>query len=393
MIIQKIIKRLLSKIQSIDRYYRSKTEYLINVFGTSQDKNVLISYITSPFYEGLSFNHSNYYECFFAAEIFKDLGYNVDVINFNSDLQIDYSKYNIVYGNGNALENAFYVDDASKIIKILYSPGTNLIYFYQTVGLLAFKKFRKHKVLMPSSLRMNTGFWPMQFTCADGVISLGNKFSANTFLSINPEFRLRSLPAFYFDTYQIDLSKKIFSQARNHFLWFGSGGAQLKGLDILIELFSKTPQLTLHICGANKTEKTFFDFYNETLNASTNIINHDFIDIKSDDFKKLMNDCAFVVFPSASEGGAVSSLNVMANGGLIPILSRSTGLDIEEFGYIVDEISEENFSKVIDIAIKESDIELENRAVLTYRRVREIYTIENYKSNLTNSIKTLIASA
>jgi hypothetical protein len=50
-------------------------------------------------------------ECYTAAEIFNELDYVVDVINFESNKKIDYKKYDVIYGMGKALENSFYFND------------------------------------------------------------------------------------------------------------------------------------------------------------------------------------------------------------------------------------------------------------------------------------------
>jgi len=108
------------KIISYNAY---KSSILYNVFNSKHEKHVLISYIKAPFIEGIKFSHSNYLECYTAAEIFHELEFNVDVINLDSFESIDYSKYHAVYGVGLPLENAFYYSETEKIIKIFYATG------------------------------------------------------------------------------------------------------------------------------------------------------------------------------------------------------------------------------------------------------------------------------
>ena len=57
-----------------------------------------------------------------------------------------------------------------------------------------------------------------------------------------------------------------------------------------------------------------------------------------------MSECAFVVHPSISEGGSPSVLNVVANGGLIPVCSKACGVDLPEDGSVViDEVTYDAF--------------------------------------------------
>ena len=56
---------------------------------------------------------------------------------------------------------------------------------------------------------------------------------------------------------QYDFPKnKNFNEARKHFLWFGGGGAILKGLDLVVETFASLPHLQLSIIGPASYEKS-----------------------------------------------------------------------------------------------------------------------------------------
>ena len=50
---------------------------------------------------------------------------------------------------------------------------------------------------------------------------------------------------------------KNFESSRKHFLWFGGGGAILKGLDLVVETFASLPHLQLSIIGPSAYEKEF----------------------------------------------------------------------------------------------------------------------------------------
>ena len=111
------------------------------------------------------------------------------------------------------------------------------------------------------------------------------------------------------------------------------------------------------------------------------------MDINSADFKNVMDKCAFVVHPSVSEGGAASVVTVMANGGLIPIISKSSGLDVEEFGYVFDVIDKNTVLEYINEALKLSNDVLYEKALKTKSTVRKNHTYEIYRQNLLKYIK------
>lgn len=387
--IKKIIKKFFNSLgYSI---VPNKNKILKNVFNTNFKENVLISYIQQPFLRGIKKSHTNYLECYTAAEIFRELGYNVDVIDFMSKRNIVYNNYSIVYGFGYPLENAFYSNCAEKLKKILYCTGTNRLYFNKVSGLKIMKFYQEKGKIIPEAARLEFDFWTLQFIMPDLNITLGNDFVANTSLEINPSMNVKMLPIFYYDCYDIDLSQKNFKEAKKHFIWFGSNGLVYKGLDILIDIFSARDDIFLHICGAPKGEKKFFDYYQAIIERSHNIIDHGFVDIDSADFKKLMDSCAFVLFASVSEGSAPGVVTTMANGGLIPIISKASGLDVEEFGYVFENIEANVILEYINEALGLSEEQLYKKSLTIKENVREIYSHKNYRQNLQKIIKEEIS--
>ena len=82
---------------------------IINFYNTDYDRHALISYITSPFREKNNFMHQNYVTSHIISESFSELGYNVDVVDYNdSSLNISYEKYSVIFGFGSNFEKSFY---------------------------------------------------------------------------------------------------------------------------------------------------------------------------------------------------------------------------------------------------------------------------------------------
>lgn len=339
--------------------------------------------MTEPFITGIKKSHTSYLECFTAAKIFDELGFQVDVANYyDADINIDYSVYNIVYGQGYPLENAFYFNETEKIYKIFYSTGCNPFFSYKESGLKVNDFYKKNKKMIPQSSRISNDFWTFQSFCADYTVILGNQFVADTYTVINPTIKYSSLNCFYHDVFDIDISKKNFDKAKNKFLWFGSSGLLHKGLDLVIDCFVTNTDLELHICGANKGEEKFFEFYQPIINKYDNVYDHGFVDIESEQFKNLMYDCAFAIFPSVSEGGGASLLTVMANGGLIPICSTSVGLDLEVFGFCYKQNDFISLLANIAKAVTIDSLELRNLSITVKETIRSNYSFSGYEQNL-----------
>lgn len=391
------MKKIIKKIVLKTGYKISKTtivkrdKILRNVFNSNSEKKVLISYLTDPFISGINQKHTNLTECLTAAEAFHDLGYSVDVINFDDDeSEIDFSNYEVVYGQWIPFEKAFLATNTYKIKKILYSTGTNHLFFQKASGNCIYDFYKKTGLMLPESGRIISIAAPLQNICSDAIIVLGNEFSKETYTQVNPLIDCYSLNLFYFDVYDIDLSSKEYSKAKKHFLWFGSSGLLYKGLGLCIDIFSERDDIVLHICGGSMNENRFWDYYQPIVNESLNIINHGFVAIESDEFKEIMNTCAFALFPSVSEGGGAALLNVMANGGLIPIATKGCSLDIDEIGFIIDDVNQKNVEVAIEDALKLTDFELLEKSEATKQTIRSVYTLDKYKKNLKKLIEIIL---
>ena len=375
-------RRIITLLGFIKIKYKKRKEIILkNVINGNFAKKVLISYIRSPFEIGVQKTHSNFLECYTAAKIFDKLGFCVDVIEYTDDINTsEIENYNIVYGFGKAFEKSLYYPN---IKSIFYGTGcaTNFSNkesikrvreFYKKTGLVANDSARYYAYDNSTSL-----------TFSNLIIPLGNQFVANTYKLENTEQNIQSLNAFYYDTYNIPIENKDYSCIKRNFLWFGSSGALHKGLDLVIEVFKRRNDINLFICGLNPSEKVFYDYYEDVLSGKyTNINNCGFVNIESSEFKKIMNNTSAVIFPSVSEGGAVAILNVMANGGLVPIISEACGLNVENYGFQFSEISEAAIENKINEFLELSCEEIKNLSRDVKNNTRAIYSYENYKKNL-----------
>ena len=89
-----------------------------NVFKTSFQKHALLCYIVYPFLDVIQNNHSNHRECFTIAEILSELGYNVDVINWDNSRFVPLHSYQLVIDTHNNLErlSEYFNDEVKKIL-------------------------------------------------------------------------------------------------------------------------------------------------------------------------------------------------------------------------------------------------------------------------------------
>lgn len=381
-------KRVLpSSIKNIIIKYKNRP--IFNYFKTKYDKKALLSYIVYPFRE-TSLRHTNYYEAIRWANTLNELGYQVDIINFdNYPQRLELSQYDLICGFGDVFQAYFESGIRKKIITIYYGTGMHVCH-QNSISLARIRDvYNKKGVWLGKSARFVEKTWSHQTILVDGIIALGNNVCAESYKKYY-DGKILSLPALFYQTQ--DPYKILNSKAKNsnkNFLWFGSSGLIHKGLDLLLEFFSNNSGLTLHICGPINKEPDFLKAYQKELFNTKNIVVHGFIDISGIKFKNILQKCAFVIFPSCSEGGSPGVLTAIGNGGLIPIVSKnatiSTGYEI-----LIETLDNKGIEDAVGEATRLSQDAINELAQKNLYYVLQNNSKEKYKSNLKSAIMEIL---
>lgn len=319
-----------SILQSYKNKLTDKLWGIVHIRATGKKKgDILLSYITEPFTraprEHFTDPHTNKWECAEIARLFTIRGYAVDVINFNNTKFIPRKKYTVCVDIMQSLERLtkYLPANCKKVMHITSAYGE----FQNTAEkerLLELKR-RKNISLKPR----RTGIISNNPVYADFLEGLGNQTIHATY----NQFKKHIYPIPISVAREFDFpEQKNFETARTHFLWFGGGGAILKGLDLVIEAFAALPQLTLHIVGPSVREEDFAEAYKQEL-ALPNIKYYPRPrispsgEMRSGDipFLDIANRCSALIYPSASEGTSGAVVQAM-HAGLIPIITRQTGI-------------------------------------------------------------------
>jgi glycosyltransferase involved in cell wall biosynthesis len=203
----------------------------------------------------------------------------------------------------------------------------------------------------------------------DEVTLLGNDATASTYAHGGKP--ITQIPVSTTHEFQSP-SNKDFAAARKNFIWFGGAGVIHKGLDLVVEAFAQMPDYTLTICGKLDGETDFKKVYEYELSLP-NIHIAGFMDPGSKEFKKLCDESLALVYPSCAEGQAGSVVLAM-HAGLIPLISRESGVDIEDFGVILTESTPVHIeSGVVSIASLPTE-ELRQKALGAHTFAREYHT-------------------
>jgi glycosyltransferase involved in cell wall biosynthesis len=179
---------------------------------------------------------------------------------------------------------------------------------------------------------------------ADGLSLIGNQVTKGTF-PLELQKRIRIVPVTGSPLKEHRDPRVV--ELRNEFLWFGGGGAVHKGLDLVLEVFSRNPDLMLHVVGPYEREKDFVEAYSKELYGLPNIRSHGYLDPSSEKFRRVTRNVIGHIFPSCSEGISPAAVTCMQFG-FLPILSVNAGIDLtSDMGFMLVDNSLSEIDQVI----------------------------------------------
>ena len=262
-----------------------------------------------------------------------------------------------------------YASRLSKAVKILYAAGPNP-YLSNQLVMERYDEFCERTGIKAPYMRTIT---ELDFNkCAgysDYIFCIGEEgeFSIKSYSEFNiPIFPIipSSSPLLHFN------KEWLKTRSRKKFLCFAGHGLICKGVDILIEAFSETPDLDLHICGP--AEESLLQAYATQLRQSPNIHFEGFIKVGSPEYDALCASCSFVILNSAAEGCA-TSVTTCLRSGLVPVVNYEVGIEVDDFGFLIHD----NGNRIIDTqntiitASKINDIDYRQRVLKTIESSRK----------------------
>jgi len=355
--------------------------FIENIFDTRNEQRALMSYLTSPF---LTQNqipaHANYWQSKCIAAALRDLGFDVDICDYDDEVNLD--GYDLIFGLGISLEEA--VARNLACIKIFYATDAHSFQRNRAefVRLAALADRRLVK-LPPARQKIYSD--KLSAYASDAILSTGNAWTMATYADVfrGPIYRTPVSVCLPAHTRTVN---RDFAEARKNFLWVGSGGNVLKGLDLAIEAFVQLPDCTLNICGPIEPEIET-EYANEF--RSPNIIRHGFVDISSNEFEAIVRRCAFTIFPAASEGGAGSVLTAMG-AGLIPIVTAEASVDIGSSGFLIEKPDVQSVLQAVREALKLECGTAAKFSAACRQIVERGHSVRNYDEHLRRALSQII---
>jgi glycosyltransferase involved in cell wall biosynthesis len=346
---------------------------------------VLLSYIIQPFLlkpgEPISNAHTHDWESFQIARTFLHLGYDVDVIDYRNKDFVPSKKYAFFVSARTNFERIARMLNKD-CVKIAHLDTANWVFNNGSSykRLLDLQK-RKGATIPLSSLRQIESNLAIEH--ADYATLLGNEFTLGT-------YQYAKKPIFLIPISTCGLypspEKKDFASCRRNFLWLGSGGLVHKGLDLVLDIFAKMKECHLYVCGPIQQERNFQQLYHRELYETPNIHTIGWLDVNGSEFTDITNTCIALIYPSSSEGQCGSVVNCL-HAGLIPIISYESGVNVGDFGVILENCSIEAIRKAVTDISNSSPEKLGSMSQKAWEYARTHHTRQNFAEAYRNVIE------
>jgi hypothetical protein len=336
---------------------------------------VVISYITWPFVNGIDSpktrGHTNAWEVTLMAQAFLDLGFRVEVCGCDDESYLPPIDCRVAVDIHGKLER-WNLPEVCK--KILHATGPHWLFWnHAELSRLIGVRERHGFALKPQRQVKPT----RSLEIADEVVVLGNQFTLDSFLfGGKPVTRIPISSAYQFDW----PAGREFETAKRRFLWVGSYGMILKGLDLVLDAFAGMPELELTVCGRPEKEADFYRLYEKHLRHTPNIRLHGWLDMASPAFTEIARTHASIVYPSSAEGGAGSVIHCM-HAGLLPICTTEASIDLGDFGLHIESGTVEAVQKACRAVAAMTSEEVERRTLAAWEHVRREHTREKFEMN------------
>lgn len=318
---------LVYKVQRVCQRYLPQRTLNIRPSGKCKPRGrALVSYLPLPLVGNPAFfrGHSNVWESSEIVRIFNRLGYAVDLIAWDDASFVPTSPYDVVFDIHRNLVRC----SSEKTKTIFHVTGSNPKFSNQSeeIRLKELKARRGATICARRSVDTDDlKNFTEGLTRADLITLIGNDVTASTFPG-DIQCKIRQVVAT--GSFLPGTLERTFSVGGpSEFLWFNGGGAVLKGLDLVLEVFARHPELTLHVVGPYLKEPDFVDAYRTELFKTPNIKSHGFLFPADRRFMEIASRVRAFINPSCSEGISTAAITCMQVG-MVPIISKNCGISL-----------------------------------------------------------------
>lgn len=384
----KAIARLRQRLSSLKgRLFRSAPHHVVirdfsKYLRGSAKGRALLSYRTQPVAdllastEALQFSNDGAIQAI--VQVLNELGYVVDVIDWDDERPHLNQQYDVLILHGGI--NYEYVKSFRKPNgKLIYYSSGSYWKYHNEQEVVRFRAFEeRHGIKLTYDRHIGASEEPVN-QAAHLIISLGNAQTASTYSAFKHIAHLQaaSVP----ETRDIPIDSKDYAIARKHFLFMAGPGNIHKGLDRALDYFQSHTGLHLHIM--TKFDDEFEEYYRAALHSLPNIHSYGYVPFRSPEFYDIIDRCAYSLLFSCSEGSPGSVIESMEQG-LIPVITKTSHLDIGSAGYVIDDVEDETISKMIEQAAGHSPKKVHSLARTSRNLITKKHRPEHFRRELKN---------
>jgi glycosyltransferase involved in cell wall biosynthesis len=346
-------------------------------------KRILICYKSYGFFTNFTENvgRTLHFEIYRIVKVFTQLGFVVDIVDCCDTTlvnRIKYTHYHLIFGFGEVFYQMTNLQPQAE--SILYMTEQHPIFSLREENKRIEYYYKRHNKLI--KLSRSGLFYKLHHLekSYSAVITLGDSSSLfNNYKNVYNIFPTGIInKKFIFNT---DKHKN----SRNHFLWLGSTGVIHKGLDILVDIFSKRNDIILHICGLSVKERKLIK-----IPIKENIKEYGFIDVKSELFLKITNSCSYIILPSCSEAFSTAVVTGMLHG-LIPVVTKNIGFDsLADKIILLEDYSVEYIDAIITKLIEKPLNDLQKMSSNLYSFASENFNLDAFENKFYNIITEIL---
>lgn len=353
-----LFKLLLCKVNRRNtRWWRYKFYHLIcnssillsNVNNAKhRPRHALLCYIALPFLIERDSNqfikHTNRWDALEIAKILDELGFTVDVMDHDDVKTQVRKKYDLLIGFGRADKLAQELPTST--IKIFLGTGSEPTDRDRCIQ----ERTKDVSSKRNCTLKVyRTNPYPAEnLKYYDVLACLGTEEATIPTYRRFFDKKIFCWPNHAYDQWIGIPAGKDFTQSRYNYLYFGTSGQILCGLDLLLEVFAKKPHLNLYVCGPFEKEKDFVKCFHSELYETPNIHPIGWVTLGSPQHRDLILKCGMVIAPMCPVIAHGSILVCMGNG-LIPVVTRhAAGIDTDILGTTIPSLNTTQIGAVVE---------------------------------------------
>lgn len=336
--------------------------------------------------------HSGPWESSLIISLFLKRGYIVDVIHYTNRSFIPRERYDVILTLMEDLYRlvAYSENPSEDIIKIWHM---NLSSIQQTNSselerIAALEARHPGALYAPKRQEQNERLQEKTMALADRCIVVGNEVVRATYpVRLRDKIDLVTISAS--PLYHMKSEDEYVPRERE-FVWYFGNGAVRKGLDLVLEAFSKHPDWKLHVIGLPQTEPDFMKIYRKELIETANITLHGYLNPKSKAFDDVIRGCFCFIAPTCTESIS-TAVATMMQAGLYPLVSRETGVDLPDgCGRYFKELSVKEVERLVALALALPDEMLRKEIGATQAYALQAFSREAFARRMEGALGRII---